>query len=205
MIKWPNLVKNTAHSKITLRYWLPTIIIVALSSLCYLLQAYDYLWDYQRSAITDGKLWRLFTGHFSHTNGYHYLLNVLAMILLNAIHGQFYRLPNFFMLWILTALTVSTGLYFTSSITQYVGLSGVLHGLFVWGALHDIQSKERTGIWLFLGIWLKVIYEQIYGADNDIVQLIDANVAIDAHLWGAIAGSCYFIVVFFFDRFTNRK
>jgi len=188
----------------SLRYWYLALIIIAISGLCFVFQDYDHFWDYQKSTINNGEVWRLFSGHFSHTNGFHLLLNISALILLNAIHGQFYRIKTVVPLMVTNALIVSGGLYFTSDITHYVGLSGILHGLFIWGALKDIQNNEKTGVWLFLGIWLKVIYEQVSGPSNDVVQLIDANVAIDAHLWGAIAGSFYFVFSVYYRRFTNR-
>ncbi len=82
-----------------------------------------------------------------------------------------------------------------SDLEHYVGLSGVLHSLFVWGALKDIANNEKTGFFLFMGIWLKVIYEQIKGPSPEIAELINASVAIDAHLYGAIAGTLYFVLV----------
>ena len=42
---------------------------------------------------------------------------------------------------------------------------------------------------LAAGIVLKVLYEQLFGASFDTIELIDADVAIDAHLWGVLGGA----------------
>jgi rhomboid family GlyGly-CTERM serine protease len=156
------------------------------------------LFVYQYQLISQGELWRTFTGHFLHTNGIHLLLNLSALILLWALHGHFYTIKSYGVLFITSALICSAGLfYFSPHIQQYVGLSGVLHGIFVFGALMDIRHQDKTGYLLFLGVWLKIAHEQYYGASEQISTLINANVAIDAHLWGAIGGllfSCAFLV-----------
>ncbi|WDE13752.1 rhombosortase [Thalassomonas haliotis] len=144
---------------------------------------------YHSSAIGQGELWRLISGHFFHTNGYHLLLNLGAMTLLFGLHGRYYRFGAYLMLFLLSALGTSIGIYyFAPELKQYVGLSGVLHGVFIWGALMDIKHQDKTGYLLLLGICLKVAHEQLYGASEEVINLIDANVAIDAHLWGAISG-----------------
>jgi len=161
---------------------------------------------YQQALITQGQLWRLLTGHFFHTNGYHLLLNLAALLMLWALHGNFYQLKNYSLLFFTTALTCSLGLYFFSpSIVQYVGLSGVLHGFFVWGALMDIKNRDKTGYLLFVGVCLKIAHEQFYGASSDVSSLIDARVAVDAHLWGAVGGLLFFIMTFLLSYFSLDK
>ncbi len=159
---------------------------------------------YNRTLIAQGEFWRIFTGHLLHTNGYHLLLNLSAIILLWALHGQFYHYINYSLLFLISALITSFGLYvFSPELQQYVGLSGVLHGIFVWGALMDIRHKEKTGYLLFIGVWLKIAHEQYSGASEDIAELIGANVAIDAHLWGAIGGLLFSIIYLSFLALTK--
>jgi len=150
---------------------------------------------YQRTLISQGQLWRLFTGHFLHTNGFHLLLNLAALILLWALHGRFYSIKNYSALFFCCAISTSVGIYFyNTELIQYVGLSGVLHGIFVFGAIMDINAKDKTGYLLFVGVWLKIAHEQIYGASTDVSDLIEASVAVDAHLWGAVGGLIFTII-----------
>lgn len=164
------------------------IFMLALLAFIFEPQLSNYL-VYQRAAITHGEWWRLLTGHFFHTNNYHLLLNLAALTLLWALHGHFYSITNYTLLFVCSAITCSVGLYYyTPELQQYVGLSGVLHGIFIWGAIMDIKQGDKTGYLLFIGVWLKIAHEQFYGASVEVANLIGANVAVDAHLWGAIGG-----------------
>jgi len=157
---------------------------------------------YNRIEITHGQIWRIITGHFLHTNFIHFLLNMAGLLLLWALHGQYYKSKQYLFIVFLLCIGTSTGLYFFSpSLHWYVGLSGVLHGLFVLGAYFDIRAQLKTGWILLLGVWVKVLHEQIYGASEDVAKLIDATVAIDAHLFGVLSGS----VIIFYYMLTLKK
>jgi len=160
---------------------------------------------YQRSLVSEGEIWRAFSGHFFHTNGFHFLLNAAAVVLLWALHGHFYTIKNYLTVFIVSAIVCSIGIHwFSPDIDQYVGLSGVLHGIFIWGAIEDIKAKERTGYLLLLGVILKIAHEQYYGASEDVSDLIGANVAINAHLWGAIGGVIA-VMILIIIKSPNKK
>lgn len=167
------------------------------------------LFVYKYRLISQGELWRAFTGHFFHTNGIHLLLNLAALLLLWALHGHFYHVKSYSLLFITSALICSAGMfYFSPEIRQYVGLSGILHGIFVFGAIMDMLHKDKTGYLLFVGVWLKIAHEQFYGASEQVSTLIDANVAIDAHLWGAVGGllfSCCYVMMAKKKIFSNNN
>lgn len=171
----------------------------------YYFEQYVDHFDFYRSAIHQGEYWRLFTGHLFHTNTAHLWLNLAGLVLITALHRHFYRFFVFSALNLFAMLFISVYLLTMGDLGHYVGLSGVLHSLFAWGALKDIESKEKTGIFLFLGLWIKVIMEQSQGASAHIATLIDATVAIDAHLAGAIAGTLFFAVGFIATRALKSK
>ena len=161
---------------------------------------------YQRSLVTQGEIWRVFSGHFFHTNGFHFLLNAAAVIMLWALHGHFYTIKSYLIVFMVSAIICSIGIHwFSLDIEQYVGLSGVLHGIFIWGAIEDIKAKERTGYLLLLGVILKIAHEQYYGASEDVSDLIGANVAINAHLWGAIGGVIAVIILIIIKSPTKQN
>ncbi len=144
---------------------------------------------YHRQQIEQGQWWRIISGHFAHTNLNHLLLNLAGLVMLWALHGDHYQHRSFSLVFLISAVTCSLGIYlWTPEMTQYVGLSGVLHGVFVWGAIKDIEKGWRSGYLLLIGVWAKIAWEQVSGASADVEQLINAKVAIDAHLFGALGG-----------------
>lgn len=160
---------------------------------------------YDNQLIAQGEYWRLITGHLLHSNVIHLLLNGAAIILLCSLHGQFYTIKSYLLLFLFCALFTSLALYhFDPNLNRYVGLSGILHGVFVWGACLDIYHKEKTGYLLLVGVVIKIIHEQMFGASEDLAELIAANVAINAHLWGAIAGLIAFLILLLLQRFVHR-
>jgi rhomboid family GlyGly-CTERM serine protease len=193
------IMLNIKHFPVSSKHTLVPFLIILVSCLAYIFESslIDAL-VYRRSAISQGEMWRLFSGHLFHTNIFHLLLNLSAVVLLWALHGQFYSIKNYTLLLLTSMSITSIGIYFYApDLEQYVGLSGALHGVFIFGAICDIQTKDKTGYLLFAGVVLKILHEQVYGASSDVVNLIEANVAIDAHLWGAIGGVlfslCYFL------------
>jgi len=126
--------------------------------------------------------------------------------LLWALHGRFYTIKNYSALFFLCAISTSLGIYYyDAQLIQYVGLSGVLHGIFIFGAVMDIVAKDKTGYLLFIGVWLKIAHEQIYGASSEISDLIEANVAVDAHLWGAVGGLLFSIIYLVISRIHRNE
>ena len=181
------------------KYSLAPLLILLVSIVLALTEPLSSDWlAYDRSQLNNLQWWRMITGHFLHTNTTHLLLNIAGLTLLWALHGHYFKTFCYFMQFFVLCLGTSIGLYlFAEQMLWYVGLSGVLHGLFVIGAYFDIKNKFKTGWIMLIGVWLKVAHEQIYGASEEVAKLIAANVAIDAHLFGTTIGSViilYFLV-----------
>jgi rhomboid family GlyGly-CTERM serine protease len=76
----------------------------------------------------------------------------------------------------------------TTNMTSYVGLSGVLHGIFAYYALQE-SLQGRKGSWLLvIGVLAKVGWEMTMGASQSTSELINARVAVESHLFGALTG-----------------
>ncbi|QDE31381.1 rhombosortase [Shewanella polaris] len=151
----------------------------------------DQYFSYQYDAIAHGQIWRLITGNLLHTNIWHLLMNLAGfwvIIFLYEVH--FKRNPGKLMLlFVSLCLLEGMGLYlFYPNLKAYVGLSGLLHGLFVFGAIMDIRKGYRSGYLLLVGVILKVAYEQYFGASHSITHLINARVATESHLVGLVSG-----------------
>ena len=59
----------------------------------------------------------------------------------------------------------------------------------------DIKEKMTSGWLLLVGIAIKVGYEQYNGSSSEVAELIDAKVAVDAHMFGAVGGLIIFLLM----------
>jgi len=170
------------------RYVFPPLCLILLSSLLAWLGMNNEL-EFNRQLIEQGQLWRLFTSQFVHANWAHLGLNCAGIALIWLLHGE-YTSPSRYGFNIAT-LAIWCGLgvfWFCPAITIYTGLSALLHGVIIWGAIKDVTAGLKSGYVLFIGVWVKLIAEQINGPSADIGALINSTVAVDAHLIGAIGG-----------------
>ncbi|MDD4864131.1 MAG: rhombosortase [Alishewanella agri] len=174
----------------TLKSYLPYLLLLTLSSALYLLPAtWQQLLEYQADAIRHGELWRLLSGHLLHSNLLHLLMNLLGLVVLMLLHGKL--AGRLAVGWQVLLLSLSIGLallWLAPDIEIYVGLSGMLHGLLCYGAVADLRQGYRSGALILIGVAIKVGAEQWQGPDPELSAQIAAEVAIDAHLYGAVSG-----------------
>lgn len=174
---------------LTRRHFLPYLLLAFVAfALALLPDNLQKLLQYQRDALASGQLWRLFSGHLLHSNLWHLMMNLAGLLLAMLLHSHYYKAHTVVMQWVACALLISLALYvFSPGISIYVGLSGLLHAMLTLGAIDDIKRKLTTGWLLLAGVVSKVVYEQWQGPDPHLAQLIDANVATDAHMYGVAA------------------
>ena len=144
---------------------------------------------FDRSAILHGQLWRLLTAHLTHLGWSHLTMNVAGLWLIWLLFGKALSTPYWLVVLLGSALGVGLGLLaFNSDILWYVGLSGVLHGLFVSGCLMDIRNGHRDALLLFILIVAKLAWEQVSGPLPGSESTAGGHVVVDAHLYGALSG-----------------
>jgi rhomboid family GlyGly-CTERM serine protease len=118
---------------------------------------------YDRMAIMSGEFWRLFTGHFVHTDNNHLTWNVLAFLILGAVLEWEFRLPAHFHFTVLGlgALTIDAWLWWgMPEITRYCGISAVLNTqLGVAAILLWATTKSPLAILVGLGAMAKIVAE----------------------------------------------
>lgn len=167
--------------------------------LLHLLQAtLQPMFEFDRSAIYDGQWWRVLTGHLFHTNTWHLLMNLGGYVLIMLLHGAYYSNRRFVLNLLLGNLLIGLALLcWSPDISVYVGLSGWLHALLVCGCCIDIERHWSSGWLILIAVFGKVLWEQWQGASNEVVTLIGADVATDAHLYGALVGLLLYLTMLF--------
>lgn len=149
---------------------------------------------YDRNLIAQGEIWRLVTGHLLHLNWPHFWLNMGGVLIVAVFFRQDCSARQWLALILLSCLVISAGLYlFDPKMVWYMGLSGVLHSLFVVGAWYERRRFALSGNVLLVLLAAKLVYEQIGGGLAASETLIGAHVAVDAHLFGALAGVMFIV------------
>lgn len=164
-----------------------------------ILQFFDHYFIYQADVFLS-EPWRWWTAHWVHVGWVHYILNVLALACLPLLFPNI-RIKTLLALLIILPPLLSLSFYvFYPNVYAYAGLSGILHGLFIFCALVSLkEKKERNFALIVLSlILIKILWESFFGALQT-EQLIGHPVLTQAHLLGVIFGSVCAIFSLFFQ------
>lgn len=176
--------------------------------LCLLFQLADWrdVLRFDRQLIDSGHWWLLITGNFVHLNTAHLAMNLMGLGLVAVFFSAHVSLWRWLMLLLLSSLAVTLGLYwFNPEVLRYVGLSGVLHGLFLAGAISEIRRYPLSGWVLSIVLIGKLIWEQINGAMPGSESMISGRVVVDSHFYGAISGFVLGVIWWIWDRMQKTQ
>jgi len=173
-----------------------TMIYIIICLTIYLFEPQASYWlAYYHTGIEQFEIWRLLTATFCHTNFNHLAMNLAGLVITLSLFIDTFKKTKLLPLIIFNSLFIGLGLFlFEPKVIWYVGFSGVLHGLFSFAVAEDIARKDSWGYLLGAGLLVKISYEQIYGAQQGTINLINAPVLVNAHLYGAIAGIVFYCV-----------
>ena len=173
------------------RFWFLLIVITC----SWFFLAHTELMSWNKHLIGEGQYWRIMSGNFSHNNLIHWLMNVATLVLVYFVFDD--RLSNkHFMLLSISLCVVGGGLLWFAQYDEYVGLSGLIHGLIAYAAMADLfTDKKRVGTIILIGLSAKLLMEQLYGGDPWVRDLIGIDVAIDAHLLFALLGVSFALLL----------
>ncbi|MES9834083.1 MAG: rhombosortase [Candidatus Thiodiazotropha sp. DIVDIV] len=142
---------------------------------------------FELSPVLSGEWWRLFSGHFIHSDWEHWFWNATALIVLGSyLEGQSKHI------WFMAILAGIAGVDLLllsdwSHVTRYCGLSGVLNTLLVV-ALYHYWRETRSG-WVVIAAMIclgKLILELLSGMS--MITHISWPPFPAAHLAGTVAG-----------------
>lgn len=145
---------------------------------------------FKHNEIMAGDLWRLLTGHIVHLGLVHTLLNLAGLNLVLNLVGDQRKIISWCFAFVFIALGISAALLaFQPKVLYYAGLSGVLHGLLVFGLVPLCKQHKLIG-WGGLSIVVgKLCYEQlVQDSTLQTAKLIGAPVVSIAHAYGALLG-----------------
>jgi len=149
---------------------------------------------FDRDAINAGQWWRLITANLAHLGWSHTALNVVGLALIWGLLWQSFSAKSWAIISLTSALAVTLGLYYLNpSLHWYVGLSGLLHGLFVAGVIGSLRSGDKRDLILLIAIVAKLAWEQFSGPMPGTAEMAGGPVIVDSHLYGAIGG---FVIAF---------
>lgn len=168
-----------------------------LCSLMLLLTAFENplftLLSLNPNQVSTGEYWRILTANFVHFGWAHTLMNVAALLLCTLALLSEISLTKYLCLFLLCCLSVGLGIYWLNpQYHPYAGLSGAIHGLVFAGL---IQTRAYPW-WIKIGGLLlaigKLVQENLPGyVATDLQQLIPAAVAVESHVYGAMAGAAF--------------
>jgi rhomboid family GlyGly-CTERM serine protease len=155
------------------------------------------LFQYQRSAILEGEYWRVLSGHLVHGTWQHWLLNAVGLSLLWAIFPRHLCNSSTALLSLgIALLTSSALLVLDPAVSWYLGMSALLHGLLVAWLVADLLNGKRMAGLLLLLVGLKLAYEQWFGPLPGSIESTGLPVLVNAHLYGALSGGLFGVLLF---------
>jgi rhomboid family GlyGly-CTERM serine protease len=186
-----------------IRQWALPIAVALVALILQAMNGFEWMRLERDTALVEP--WRLFGAHFVHLGWIHLWMNLAGLAVLWLLLGDTIRPALWASGVLFIALAVSLGLLCCSpAVTWYVGFSGVLHGLFAAGAVANIRRLPALGSALVVGLTAKLVLERVAGDDTLTQRLIGDAVIVDAHLYGAVAGVCYGVLLLVMSSRSSR-
>ena len=169
---------------------------LVLMGLCLFMQMFHLEggFRFDRQLIEQWQVWRVLTGHIVHLNWAHLMLNMAGLFMVMVFFAHYQSNAYWSGALVFMALFCSAGLLLDMQLDRYVGFSGVLHGLFIIGGRWEFKRYKISGGVLLTLIVFKLLWEQLYGALPGSESMSGGKVAVNAHLYGAIAGAIYLLI-----------
>ncbi|MES9965372.1 MAG: rhombosortase [Candidatus Sedimenticola sp. 20ELBAFRAG] len=178
---------NPGHGRLTLPWRSLTLVGLALALYMMLGPAPELL-VLDRSGIAAGEWWRLFTGHWVHSDSQHLLMDTAGLFILGLL---FEKVSPWRFLILLTGSALSLDLLLWLNlpwIEAYCGLSGLLNAMLSAGML---LMWRKTGDWVYPLIWVIAagkILTELYLGQAIFSETLWPSVP-EAHAYGLFTGA----------------
>jgi rhomboid family GlyGly-CTERM serine protease len=196
------MITNAAYGSRAV--WLPPL---ALMALLLLLGAggepVRVALRYDAAAIAAGEGWRLLTGNLVHLGWWHLFLNEMGVLVLVLLCPEPLPWPVWARRLLLLGLGMSLGLYAFTATRWYVGMSGVIHGLFLLGLVRQVvRDRDLIAAGCIAYLVGKIAWEMYSGVPVSDEQAIGGKVLVESHLYGTLSAVLYGLI---FGAFTRAE
>jgi rhomboid family GlyGly-CTERM serine protease len=191
--------------------WLPPAMLMAIVAVLGLLgEPARELLKYDTAALHAGQWWRLLTDNFVHLGWWHLFLNELGLLVLVLLCPESLHWSVWVRRVLLVGIGMSLGLYFfVPRISSYVGMSGLIHGLFVLGLGRQVLvQRDLIAAGCLAYLVGKIGWELVTGVPVSDEQAIGGKVLVESHLYGTLSAVIYGLIFGAFTRvetFRRRK
>ena len=157
---------------------------------------------YDSVAIAGGEWWRLLTGNLVHLGWWHLFLNEVGLLVLVLLCPESLSWSVWVRRLVLLGLGMSLGLYwFVPGAHWYVGMSGVIHGLFLLGLGRQVlRDRDLIAAGCIAYLVGKIAWEMVSGVPVSDEQAIGGKVLVESHLYGTLSALLYGLI---FGAFTR--
>ncbi|ANJ67398.1 rhombosortase [Halothiobacillus diazotrophicus] len=180
--------------------WLISLTVAALT-IAILFFHGGHWFRFDRGDIFHGQIWRILTANFTEGNGRQLVVDLAGLMIWTLLAAYLETARTYVILLLGTGLAIGLALlWFDPRIGGYIGLSGILHGLFAASAIRLISRREWLGgLSLLTAVALKIYCEQHLG-DLALARLLDVPTVLAPHLYGAVAGAAIALALLLFRR-----
>jgi rhomboid family GlyGly-CTERM serine protease len=157
---------------------------------------------YDSVAIAAGEWWRLLTGNLVHLGWWHLFLNEMGLLVLVLLCPEVLPWSVWARRLLCLGLGMSFGLYwFVPQAHWYVGMSGVIHGLFLLGLGRQVvKDRDLIAAGCIAYLVGKIGWELYSGVPVSDEEAIGGKVLVESHLYGTLSALLYGLI---FGAFTR--
>lgn len=191
------------------RYPILTLLILSVSAVSFISSKITLMFVFDRTALIQGELWRLFTSHFVHFTIVQLGYNLLVFGIAGSIVERKSRL-HFGILFTVMALVISATLFILKpAMIYYGGLSGLACGFIFYCALLGITEAGPWEIISKLIIFIlpiKIFFEMYntasilpyWGQQNFVIMPI-------SHITGVVVSLVFYLILKYSNGYTNSR